>query len=177
MKLDKTKAVYVIYSPVVKITKVGIASNVKTRFQSLVGASGCRLELKYHSDPILNYIYIENKVHEHFKKHRAVGEWFTISPDPVLEYISSIKEEFITDKIIDESKSKNISELAKKYKVTRQSIMKRLKKADIKSVEKKNKYFKVNITDYKRIGKNIFKDKSDHIVTIKYIKDGFYLVD
>ena len=179
MKLNKIQSVYVIYNPELNITKIGIASNVKERLSNLSCSAGCDMELKYNTVPIANAPTIEQMSHNKFNEHRKKGEWFKIDPQDAIRYLESIENCFIEDHIIsDLQRNESISSLAKRYNVSRQAIMRRVKKFNYHSTsnnkEKKQSEMNIvgfisDITKYRRIGKNKYKDKDGNIKYIAYI--------
>lgn len=75
-------AVYALYNPLTKLTKIGKTYNVYSRFRQLVTQSGCALEcvaVGFNEVELdMNVGMIESYLHEKFKDYRVVGEWFNL---------------------------------------------------------------------------------------------------
>jgi len=127
--------------------------------------------------------------HEHFKASRKYGEWFTVSPEEAIKYISGIKlkEDELSRMYLDGC---HISAIAEKFNVSRQAILKKLEAYGLRKAEPivndvsktKNKVFyetkalqndnididipknegiSINISssNYERVGKNRYKHR------------------
>ena len=90
----KHKSVYVIYNPSLNITKVGISNNVIERKNSIVSASGCHVSILYKSPTIYNSAMIERDIHNKFSMFKTVGEWFSVNPSLILNYIKTIESNY-----------------------------------------------------------------------------------
>ena len=185
MKLIRVKSIYVIENKEINRCKVGYAEEVKNRYNAIMNQSGCKMDLIYSSPPIVNFKQIESNIHKRFKYCRYIGEWFNTNPESILKYIESIKDKFIIDEILTEYyTNRNISNVAKKFNVSRQAIMKRLGKsideADVKlnNIEETKREeiinnTPINISNYKRIGKNKYLDKDGNKLIIEYKNGGW----
>lgn len=75
--------VYVIYNQLTKLFKIGITSDITTRFRQIENSSGMKinpifiLELEINYDEKANLI--ESYLHSYFKHKRTIGEWFNLS--------------------------------------------------------------------------------------------------
>lgn len=128
MKLDKSQAVYVIYNPILNITKIGISENINRRKQILECECGCRLSISYNTNHITGAIYFEELIHDRLKDKRGIGEWFNISPEEAIEVVKDIIKDAKTDIILSSYKEgKSISQIAEDNNVSRQAIIWRLR--------------------------------------------------
>jgi hypothetical protein len=75
-------AVYALYNPLTKLTKIGMTYNVYQRFRQLVTQSGCNLKcvaVGFNEVELdMKIGMIESYLHEKFKDYRVVGEWFNL---------------------------------------------------------------------------------------------------
>jgi hypothetical protein len=71
------KVLYIAHSPHMQMMKVGIANNIKTRFQCLETAHGQPLKLLYTLQTI-HAKRFENLLHHYWDKYRTKGEWFLL---------------------------------------------------------------------------------------------------
>jgi hypothetical protein len=75
-------AVYALYNPLTKLTKIGKTYNVYDRFRQLITQSGCPLQcvaVGFNEVELdMKVGMIESYLHEKFKDYRVVGEWFNL---------------------------------------------------------------------------------------------------
>lgn len=129
MFLEKSQVVYLIYNPELKITKIGIASNVNTRFAQLKMSSGCNLELYYHSIPLINASIVEKVLHKIYEPDKKLGEWYYTDRDILKnKLITTVEELGTNDKVVgDYLTGLSITEIAQANNVTRQAILRKIK--------------------------------------------------
>lgn len=128
MKIDRTQCIYVIYNPVLKITKVGISNNVLIRKTNLECSCGCRLVLSYFTDHLKNARVFEEKIHTILSDKRGVGEWFNITPEEAEYVIKNVLTDAVYDPMISQYREGiSISKIAEDMGVTRQAIIHRLR--------------------------------------------------
>jgi len=178
--LPVNQCVYVIYNKEYDITKIGISQNPETRLIELETGAGCELVIKHQTMPLMNARQIEKLCHKHFKPHHKRGEWFYIDPARVIEYIKTLTLHYdeITNMYMN---NKTITEIADKYDVTRQAIIKRLKEYGIHKEHKpiklpEHKESIIDITNYSRVDKNIYKDEQGNTIQIQYKNGAFYKI-
>ena len=169
MKICKAKSVYAIMNPENNRIKIGIAYNVKTRLISLESGAGCKLEIINNTHPILFAEQAERDTHKLFKDKRYFGEWFNITREEANDCINNIKLKYALDDMVRAYLKQNMSivDIAEKYGVTRQAVVKRLKQYGIYGVvypeeiniTKKDKGIDIDITKYDRIAPNTYKHK------------------
>ena len=140
--------------------KIGVTIDIENRIKTIKNTGGCNIELIYLSDTILNPFEIENRIHEHFKSKRHLGEWFNID----CELAKNVTKSFIKEY----SKINNqIKRLKEQRKV-------------IEEIEEEIKYeinYNLNINRYKRIKPGIYADKKGDLYSIKYrLSDGGWMV-
>lgn len=71
--------IYFLYSPKLKLTKIGFSSNIKKRQQQLK-VSCIDTILVYRIKTIMEYKYIHEQLfHSIFQEHKVRGEWYDIS--------------------------------------------------------------------------------------------------
>ena len=179
MKIQKAKSVYAIMNPENKRIKIGIADDVKTRLIGLESGAGCKLELINNTHPILYAEEAERDSHKLFKDKRYYGEWFTITEKEANDCINSIKLKYALDDMVSAYLKQNMTiiDIAEKYGVTRQAVVKRLKQYNIygviyiEEVTKPDKPTEeIDITKYTRIAPNTYKHKiTEEIVMAKWI--------
>lgn len=167
MKLSKAKCVYIFHNKLLGQIKIGISSNVKSRLGSIICSSGMEVDLYHSTKPILNYLEVENNIHEYFKNKRAIGEWFKIEPEIALEYIVSINHKFEVDPIyLEFEKNNNYNQIARHFGVSRPAIKKRL-----------NKFQETKKNIIKSYGENRVESiptRSNYIGNNIYEKEGLY---
>jgi hypothetical protein len=75
-------AVYALYNPLTKLTKIGKTYNIHDRFRQLITQSGCPLQcvaVGFNEVELdMKVGMIESYLHEKFKDYRVVGEWFNL---------------------------------------------------------------------------------------------------
>ena len=130
MKIDEGRCVYVVYSPLMKLTKIGASENVETRKCQLELACGHPLVLIYASKHLICAEKYEVETHNEFKEYRKIGEWFDIEDhEKVIAFIKNAILSATEDPIIENyKKGISITKLAMEFQVTRQAILARLKK-------------------------------------------------
>lgn len=85
----KTKQlIYVIRNPITDLVKIGVTNNIQRRITQLECASGCELDLVFCTPNGDNSKEIEQQVHRRFADFRQRGEWFSVSTDLVIEYLT-----------------------------------------------------------------------------------------
>lgn len=99
------KSIYVMKSSFSPMVKVGVSQQPEKRLNILSSSSGLPLKILYRTDLIKNSYRIESMVIEHFKEHNTKGEWFTINPKEIINYIESLISEFeVSEEIIPRHK-------------------------------------------------------------------------
>lgn len=127
MKLNKSQSIYVLYNPVLNITKIGISENINKRKRDLECACGCELELHYNTTHILNAITFESLCHSKLAEKRRIGEWFDVSPEEATTVVQTIIETAVIDPIVTAyGEGVSISKIANTHGVTRQAIIAKL---------------------------------------------------
>ena len=112
-KNNQLKCVYVIHNPDFNRVKIGITDNLKNRLTTLIGACGCKLELKYSTPYLRDAKKLEQLAHKHFEGNRIVGEWFNISSYDAIDFLNKSISKFIKsdeiefDQILKKENSKN----------------------------------------------------------------------
>jgi hypothetical protein len=179
--------VYIIHNYEFNIVKIGVTTNMPNRLKALVSASGCDLKVVYTTPPIKEYFDVEAKAHLFFKNKRRVNtEWFNISVKEACNFL----KEFQCEKEVHLLYSsyvngKTISDLSKRYDVSRAYITKilsywNLYKIDKKSIliEKPNKEISLLKRPVKEKNPSKNKDVQNEFVPSKYRKNiGFVRVD
>lgn len=84
------KHIYIIHNPTLNLTKIGITDNLIRRKRQLECASGCKLDIFFHTEQINKASIIEQSLHEHFRSKRVEGEYFNIPPEIVLEKLEFV---------------------------------------------------------------------------------------
>ena len=137
MILEKSRVVYLIHNPELNITKIGIASNVNTRFCGLRVASGCDLSLYYQSTPIINASMVEKIMHKTFEPDKKLGEWYYTNPEILKEKLISLVNEFGTgDEVVSMYlRVISITNIANANNVTRQAIMRKIKALGVEGMQ------------------------------------------
>ena len=121
--------VYVAYNARFNMIKVGVSGDPKKRISGLRGGCGCEVESLYMSLPSIKAVEKEWDIKEHFAKHRAIGEWFNGHKDEIVEYSKRICGDMEIDaRCIMYIKGMPINEIAREFDVSRQAILKHLKK-------------------------------------------------
>lgn len=163
-KENKLKAVYVILNLENERIKIGISEDVLRRYQTLMTQSGCYMELKYNTPYIKNAEILEAKAHEHFKSKRYLGEWFNVSCKEAVEYLNREVLYHMTDDDIKFNQQINRD-------IDVDENLKKKNKIDIKEEYPIGEAMVLNkpIASFKRIDKDIYKDKSGRVYNIKYI--------
>jgi predicted DNA-binding protein YlxM (UPF0122 family) len=121
---------YVVYNHEFNRTKVGVSSDPEKRSASFRGATGCDIELVFSSLPMLHAVSVEIKVLDKFRSLRCkYGEWIHGHHEEVVEYAKSL----CSDKDVDARcmmyiNGMTISDIAREFEVSRQAILKHLKK-------------------------------------------------
>lgn len=165
MKLQQAKSVYIIYNPEFNITKIGISFNAKDRMSSIMSHSGCQVELRYRTKDYTNAEMIERTMHEHFKANRKLFEWFYGDPQVMIDKLKEYEQEFgVTDRIAERyCNGETIKKLAGDNNVSRQAIIKRLKRSGLHLEKKVLAHIPLNevlptfcIQDFKKIQENIY---------------------
>ena len=82
--------------------KIGVTINPYKRISQIETASGKEIVDWFISQPCLNYIDIENNLHNHFAKARLKGEWFDIKYNDAVKKLNAIKYEPIDYYDIDD---------------------------------------------------------------------------
>jgi len=67
-------------------TKIGMTSNIDTRFKALKTTSPHKLNL-ICTVKGFDYEKLERKAHKHFKQRKAEGEWFDINLDQINDFV------------------------------------------------------------------------------------------
>lgn len=189
MKLNKVKSVYIVLNPEINIVKVGTTSNIKEQINKLQNSSGTDIKLIHITQPLTNYIEIENKVNAELSEYRTFGGWLNVSSDIAVNVLQSLSDVYDIDSIIKKvSSGEKINDIAKQCEVSRQTISKRIKGSrtyhpepkkiePTKRIEPENKEQTiVDITKYKRVGKGRYTDKDGNVVLIEYKEGKFYIV-
>lgn len=183
MKIQRAKCVYAIFNPETKRVKIGIAEDVANRLKLLENGAGCKLELISKTRLILYAENAEKNEHIKLKDRRHYGEWFNISKEEATDCIRSIDARYATDEFVSLylEKGMKIPEIAEKYGVTRQAVVKRLRQyciyglscpPEIKRVEQMDE--EVNIIEYTRINKNTYEHKmTGEVKNIKWVNGKF----
>jgi hypothetical protein len=82
LETERGGAVYALYNPLTKLTKIGMTYNVHNRFRQLVTQSGCSLNciaVGFNEIELdMKIGAIESYLHDKFKSYRVVGEWFNL---------------------------------------------------------------------------------------------------
>jgi len=84
------KHIYIIHNPALNLTKIGITDNITRRKRQLECASGCKLDIVFHTEQINKAKVIEQSLHEHFRNKRVEGEYFNVLPEIVLEKLEFV---------------------------------------------------------------------------------------
>ena len=183
MKIQRAKCVYAIFNPETKRVKIGIAEDITRRLSVLEGGAGCKLEVIGKTRPILDAEEAERSGHIRLKDKRHFGEWFNISKEEAVDCIRYIESKYPPEEFVGlylQGKMK-VPEIAEKYGVTRQAVVKRLRQyciygvscpSEIKRVEQTNE--EVNIIEYTRINKNTYEHKiTGEVKNIKWVNGKF----
>ncbi|CAB4215332.1 Meiotically up-regulated gene 113 [uncultured Caudovirales phage] len=91
-----TEYLYLIYSPLQKLHKIGVTNNPKNRLSNLSCASGVRLNYKvilelepYRDEQAKG---IEYFLHCFYKSKREVGEWFNLCDNDINDIFMLLEE-------------------------------------------------------------------------------------
>jgi Mor family transcriptional regulator len=172
--------IYVIHNYEYNIIKIGVTTNLPARLKSLISSSGFDLKVVYTTNPIKNYFEIESKVHIFFKtKRRLNTEWFNVKPKEAISYIKEIQKNLeIHSLCLEYLSGKTISELAKRYDVSRAYVSKILTqwniyKKEISPIVKKTYKKEITLLKIPRKDKKINKNKDveNDFVPSKYRKN------
>jgi predicted GIY-YIG superfamily endonuclease len=79
--MQKKKHIYIIFNKLLNLIKIGITDNIPRRIRQLECASGCKLELYYHTETLYHATKIEKSLHQYFSSNREEGEYFNILPE------------------------------------------------------------------------------------------------
>ena len=75
-------SVYIMYSPVTNMCKIGISKNVTERKRTIDLSSGVRVLVLIELELELNYdekpIHVEKYLHRFFKHKKSFGEWYDL---------------------------------------------------------------------------------------------------
>lgn len=108
---QKVKHIYIIKNLENNRIKIGIADDVKARFESIICSSGCRLEIVYVSKKTERAKEIESIIHCQLDEFRYIGEWFNVEEskaiDIAISCIDMIGYEY--DKNVRQRTFKNIN--------------------------------------------------------------------
>jgi len=94
MEDEKRKCIYVASHPYTSLTKIGMSKSPTARLDSIKSVIGCALTVHYESPLLDNPREYEKQLHEVFKEHKSIGEWFNISPEEIIKYINTIEHTF-----------------------------------------------------------------------------------
>lgn len=200
MFLEKSQVVYLIYNPELNITKIGIASNVNNRFCGLRVASGCDLELYYHSTPIVNAAVVEKIMHRLYEQDRKLGEWYYTDREVLkAKLISTIADLGTNDKVVSQYlHGLSITEIAHANNVTRQAILRKIKALGVEGKQDGEKtaegeahhyddsvYLDIKKEHkaaflYKKIEPNLYKSEKYYKVSIyagKKLNDRYFMLE
>lgn len=83
------EVIYIIDSEYPKDIKIGIASDIHRRMLQLQYASGKIFKRIFVTNPSVDSKAIEKELHEYFKNHRRIGEWYYLEAEDVLEYLQN----------------------------------------------------------------------------------------
>lgn len=127
----------------------------------------------------------EQDCHKILEKHQYYKEWFSVSQDLAINCVKRIEVKYPLDELVDDylNKGFGVNELADKFDVTRQGVVKKLKQYGIYGVtftdepeigqEFKNG-IEVDITRFKRIGRGLYmRYGSDEVMIIKWMSGKF----
>ena len=124
MKLVETKVVYVIKNIETGRVKIGISKNPKSRLLALISASGCKLELMYHTDYIEDAIGLESKMHNTFSDYRYLGEWFDLDWRVAVNQLGLYAKTYKLCEVVTMfNDGRNPTYIAKKLGVSRTAIV------------------------------------------------------
>ena len=101
------QSIYVVETLPNKI-KIGITSNVETRFRTIECQSGDKITNSFHTDKCNDAYKIEHSLHRTFKEYRSVGEWFDIN---FSDAVNCVKIYDLDLSIEDPEVSQRLSEL------------------------------------------------------------------
>lgn len=128
-----SQVVYVIQNLELEIIKIGISYDVNNRLLNLISSSGCKLEIKSSTYGLVNAKEIESILHEYFKEHRKIGEWFNMKPDEAIKKMHELERSIgVYDSLmLRYVNGESISSLARSERCSRQNIIQKLKKLGI----------------------------------------------
>ena len=159
---EHAQSIYVVLNEETKRVKIGIAYCVKTRFSSLVSASGCRLKLMYYTERIIGACDIEKQAHERFNEDRYIGVWFNIKWEDAVNCIKSL----LVDYTNRNSKSMD-AVIESEYETIEQPqiISKKKKETWYGSNER---VLDISLGKFKRVDKDIYQNKQGKLFKIVY---------
>lgn len=82
--------------------KMGVTTNPYKRISQIETASGKEIIDWYVSEPCVNYIDIEKKLHNYFAKTRLKGEWFDVQYNDAVNKLSTMKYKLLDYRSIDD---------------------------------------------------------------------------
>lgn len=172
MKIEKGRCLYVVYNPLLKITKIGASDNPERRRHELSLCVGCELTLTYSSKFLLCAEKYEVDVHRELDSQRTLGEWFSITPEKAVETIEKAIQTATNDPMVElYRKGISITKMAEQYEVTRQAILARLKKCGV--YDNAGRIYEKDPATIKtiRVGSNVVQPKENKSLHISEVKD------
>lgn len=79
--------IYALHNELTNQVKVGTSTNPKKRKSNLENASGMRLQTIYIGKTTGDAYALEAEIHKFLSEYRTIGEWFSCSPELVLNAI------------------------------------------------------------------------------------------
>ena len=127
--MNKKQLVYVLWNPLTKMSKIGITMDLQKRVQQVQCACGCKLDICYSSHLISKARHYEGVLHDRFADHRTFGEWFDLDPKFIIPTVKKLIPEELSSEVIEKMReTKSISEIAKEFNISRQSVYARIRK-------------------------------------------------
>lgn len=121
--------VYVAYNKRFDMTKVGVSAKPKQRISGLSCIVGCDVDEVYISLPSIKAPDKETMILNKFKDHAALGEWINGHKEEVAAYAAEVCGDMEIDaRCMLYIKGEPITSIAKAFNISRQAVLKHLKK-------------------------------------------------
>jgi len=170
--------IYVLFHPIMKVTKVGISSNVLIRKAELEVGAACRLTLIYNTLPMLNVYDYERKIHNILKDKNTFGEWFSEDYNVIVNIVKETCRDVVFCHAATEYvKGVKTKDIAQYYNVSRQAIERYIKcwninnQPDIDIKIEKNKLYEAVVKNEEKLKKTTHIQQHTSTISKKRLEE------